>query len=187
MRPSFLQFILWPSGGSIASVPYVMLCREKCSQLNPLLWTHTLLILSTVNVFARTAAWGLWSEFWQIGGTVGLWGKTAGWHRACLIQSPHSISVTDNCLYRGAASLPRPQSSITPQLPHTNTCVCVISLALPASSPVYNKPSSWIIKISLLQPWAACHCLSWGVRFTAAVMQVIKEPGHSNGACLGSG
>ncbi len=109
----------------------------KSSALN----THTLLIPSTVNVFARTAAWGLWSEFWQIGGTVGLWGKTAGWHRACLIQSPHSISVTDNCFYRGAAS------SLGPNHPsrssyHTQTHVCVISLALPASSPVYIKPSS---------------------------------------------
>ncbi len=67
--------------------------------------------------------------------------NTAGWHRACLIQSPHSISVTDNCFYRGAAS------SLDPNHPsrssyHTQTHVCVISLALPASSPVYIKPSS---------------------------------------------
>lgn len=163
-----------------------MLCREKCLQLNPLLWTHTHLILSTVNVFAKTAVWGLWSEFWQIGGTVGLWGKTAGWHRACLVQSSHSISVTDNCLYRGAASSLDPNHPSRPSY-HTRTHVCVILLALSASSHVYIKPSSWIIKISLLPPWAACHSLSWGVRFTAAVMQVIKEPNHDNGACLGSG
>lgn len=113
------HFDLWVA----ALIYYVMLCREKCSQLNPLLWTHTLLILSIVNVFAKTAAWGLWSEFWQIGGTVGLWGKTAGWHRACLVQSSHSISVTDICLYGG--QLP-PLTLIIHQAPattHEHTCV----------------------------------------------------------------
>ncbi len=91
----------------------------KSSALN----THTLLIPSTVNVFARTAAWGLWSEFWQIGGTVGLWGKTAAWHRACLIQSPHSISLTDNCFYRGQLPPSAPIIHHAPATTHKHTCV----------------------------------------------------------------
>jgi len=57
-----------------------------------------------------------------------LWGsggKTAGWHRACLIQSSRSISVTDNCLYRGAASSFDPNHPSRPSY-HTRTHVCVV-------------------------------------------------------------
>ncbi len=127
--------------------------RKVFATKSPALNTHTFNSEHSECV-CRTAAWGLWSEFWQIGGTVGLWGKTAGWHRACLIQSPHSISVTDNCFYRGAAS------SLDPNHPsrssyHTNTRVCHLTGASLVSC-VYQ---TLVLNYKNL-PLAAVSCLS---------------------------